>query len=485
VRRRHLVHVVSLILLALSGALGLTGGIALAYGDGDAGAFFVSSALLVVVGLLGYWRTQLARDLTVREGYAVVSLAWLAVGAAGALPYLLSGTIESPVAALFESVSGFTTTGATVFAQIEGLPHGILFWRSLTQWLGGMGIIVLGIAILPFLGVGGMQLFKAEVPGPTPERLQPRIAQTAKLLWYVYAAMTASQAALYLLGGMPPFEALTHAFTTLSTGGFSPRNASIAAYDSPYLQYVTILFMYLAGVNFTLHYRAVTGRPGIYLRDSEWRFFTVLAAGAAALVLLVIVGSGLYDRSGFELAFRDALFQVVSIITTTGFVSADYELWPIPGQVVLLMLMFVGGMAGSTAGGIKTLRIYVLARQALTELSKSLHPRAVILTRVGDRVVKEGVLLRILSFVIVYVGLFALGALMMAILGHDLPTSIGASAASIGNIGPGIGDVGPVDNYGWMGQSSQLTLVLLMLVGRLEIFTVLLLFHPGLWRRTR
>ena len=277
-RRRHLVHVVSLILLALSGALGFTCLVALAYGDGDAGAFAVSAALLVVVGLIGYWRTQLDRDLKVREGYAVVSLAWLAVGVAGALPYLLSGTIESPVAALFESVSGFTTTGATVFAQIEDLPRGILFWRSLTQWLGGMGIIVLGIAILPFLGVGGMQLFKAEVPGPTPERLQPRIAQTAKLLWYVYGAMTAAQALLYLIGGMPPFEAITHAFTTLSTGGFSPRNASIAAYDSPYIQYVTILFMYLAGINFTLHYRAVTGRPGIYLRDSEWRFFTVLAA---------------------------------------------------------------------------------------------------------------------------------------------------------------------------------------------------------------
>ena len=484
-RRRHLVHVVSLILLALSGALGLTFLVALVYGDGDAGAFAVSGALLVVVGLFGFWRTRLERDLTVREGYAVVSLAWLAVGAAGALPYVLSGTIQSPAAALFESVSGFTTTGATVVAQIEELPHGILFWRSLTQWLGGMGIIVLGIAILPFLGVGGMQLFKAEVPGPTPERLQPRIAQTAKHLWYVYGAMTAAQAVLYVLGGMPTFEAVTHAFTTLSTGGFSPRNASIAAYDSPYIQYVTILFMYLAGVNFTLHYRAITGRPGIYLRDSEWRFFTLLAAGAAALVLLVIVGSGLYDRSSFEGAFRAALFQVVSIITTTGFVSADYDLWPTPGQVVLLLLMLVGGMAGSTAGGIKTLRIYILARQALAELRKSLHPRAVILTRVGDQVVKEDVLLRILSFIIIYLGLFALGALLMSILGHDLPTSIGASAASIGNIGPGIGNVGAVDNYGWLSQSAQLTLVLLMLVGRLEIFTVLLLFHPGLWRRTR
>jgi trk system potassium uptake protein TrkH len=481
---RHLLHVVSLILLALSGALGLTFVLASAYGDGDAGAFLLSGAILVVLGLVGYWQTGLDRDLTVREGYAVVSLAWIAVGAAGALPYLLTGTITSPVGAQFESVSGFTTTGATVFAQIEGLPHGVLFWRSLTQWLGGMGIIVLGIAILPFLGVGGMQLFKAEVPGPTPERLQPRIAQTAKLLWYVYAALTGTQAVLYLLGGMEPFEAVTHAFTTLSTGGFSPRDASIAAYDSPYIQYVTVLFMYLAGVNFTLHYRAATARPGVYLKDSEWRFFTLMAVGPTALVLLITIGDGLFDLAGFERAFRDALFQVVSIATTTGFVSADYELWPIGAQVILLLLMFVGGMAGSTAGGMKTLRIYVLARQALSELRKSLHPRAVILARVGQRVVKEDVLLRILSFVIVYLALFAAGVLLMAVLGHDLNTSIGASAASIGNIGPGIGDVGAVDNYGWMDPISQLVLVFLMLVGRLEIFTVLLLFHPGLWRRT-
>ena len=482
--RLHLVHVVSLILLAVGGALGLTFLVAVAYGDGDALAFVVSCAIVVAVGLVGLWRTRVERDLSVREGYAVVSLAWLAVGVAGALPYLLSGVLDDPVAALFESVSGFTTTGATVFVEIEGLPHGILFWRSLTQWLGGMGIIVLGVAILPFLGVGGMQLFKAEVPGPTPERLQPRIAQTAKHLWYVYGVLTALQVVLYLFGGMGPFEAVAHAFTSLSTGGFSPRNASIAAYDSAYIQYVTILFMYLAGLNFTLHYRAARGRPGVYLRDSEWRFFTLVAVSAAGLVLLLTLASGLYQLSDFEPAARDALFQVVSLATTTGFVSTDYELWPIGAQVVLLLLMFVGGMAGSTAGGIKALRVYVLAKQALAEMKKSLHPRAVILTRVGDQVVKEDVVLRILSFVIVYLALFALGALVLAALGHDLPTSIGASAASIGNIGPGLGDVGAVDHYGWLDPWSQLTLIALMLVGRLEIFTVLLLFHPGLWRRT-
>jgi trk system potassium uptake protein TrkH len=482
---RHLVHVVSLILLALSAALAVTFLVALAYGEGDASAFLISSALLVIIGLLGFWQTRLHRDLSVREGYAVVSLSWMAVGVAGALPYILSGSIERPVAALFESVSGFTTTGATVFTDIEALPHGILFWRSLTQWLGGMGIIVLGVAILPFLGVGGMQLFRAEVPGPTPERLQPRIAHTAKLLWLVYGALTAAQAGLYLLGGMEPFDAVTHSFTTLSTGGFSPRNASLAAYPSPFIQYVTIIFMYLAGINFTLHYRAATGRPSVYLHDREWRFFTLLAVGATALVLLLTVAGGMYDDTGFERGLRDSLFQVASIITTTGFVSTDYGLWPIGAQFVLLLLMFVGGMAGSTAGGIKALRFYVLARQTLSELKKSLHPRGVILTRVGDEVVKEDVLARILIFVIVYLTLFALGTLIMTILGHDLTTSIGSSAASLGNIGPGLGEVGAVDNYGWLDPISQLTLLLLMLIGRLEIFTILLLLHPGLWRRSR
>lgn len=480
---RHLVHVVGIILLALSAALAVTAVIAIVYGDGDFVPILGATLVTAVTGLAAYRRTSLERDLTVREGYAVVSLSWIAIGIAGALPYLFAGVIRSPVAALFESVSGFTTTGATVFTDIEALPHGILFWRALTQWIGGMGIIVLGIAILPFLGVGGMQLFRAEVPGPTPERLQPRIAQTAKVLWYVYAGMTLLQAVLYVIGGMSVFDAVTHAFTTLSTGGFSVKNASLAAYDSRFIQYVTIVFMYLAGINFTLHYRALTGRPGRYLADAEWTAYTLIIAGATLLVLVSILASGSYAEVGFEGAFRHALFQVVSIGTTTGFVNHDYELWPVATAVVLLVLMFVGGMAGSTAGGMKVIRVYVFARQGVTALKRSLHPRAILVTRIGRKPIRDADVLTILAFILFFLGLFVAGTLALALLGHDLVTAIGASAATLGNIGPGLGEVGAVDNYGWMGASSQVLLVFMMLVGRLEIFTVLLLFHPDLWRR--
>lgn len=482
---RLLVHVVSLILMAISAALGVAALVALAYGDGDFLAFVVSALLPLIVGIFAFRRTSMDRDLRVREGYAVVSLAWIAVGIAGAVPFLLTGVLDSPVAALFESVSGFTTTGATVFGDIESLPHGILFWRGFTQWMGGMGIIVLGIAILPFLGVGGMQLFRAEVPGPTPERLAPRITQTAKLLWLVYAGLTAAQVVFYLLGGVGPFDAVTHAFTTLSTGGFSPRSASIAAFDSAYIHYVTIVFMALAGINFALHYRALTGRPQVYLKDPELRFFLAALAAGVVIVLGLVLGSGQYAELGVERAFRDSLFQVVSIATTTGFVSHDYELWPLGAQLVLLLLMFMGGMSGSTGGGMKAVRLNILVRHGLTELRKSLHPRAVIVTRMGRRAIQDSVLLNVLGFVLLYLMLYAMGVLALAVLGNDLATSVGASAAAIGNIGPGLGGVGAVDHYGWMGPGSHMVLVFLMLVGRLEIFTVLLLFHPELWSRAR
>lgn len=481
---RHLVHVVSLMLMAVSAALAVTTVVAFIYGDGDGPAFLLATAIPLAVGYGGYRLTDIVRDLSVREGYAVVAFAWLIIGLAGALPFVITGVVDSPVAAIFESISGFTTTGATVFADIEALPHGILLWRSFTQWLGGMGIIVLGIAILPYLGVGGMQLFRAEVPGPTPERLQPRIAQTAKLLWYVYAGMTAAQVTLYVAGGLSVFDGVTHAFSTMSTGGFSPRSASIAAFDSAYIQYVTIAFMFLAGVNFSLHYRALSSRGRIYVRDAEFRFYTAVLLGAAVLVAGLVFASG-GARVGGERVLRDALFQVVSIGTTTGFVTRDYELWPLGAQLVLLGLMFVGGMSGSTGGGVKTVRIHVLMRHVVAEMKKSVHPRAVVATRVGAKVVGEGVLLNVLAFLLLYVLLYAVGALLLALLGSDLPTAVGASAAAIGNIGPGLGDVGAVDNYGWMGAGSQLVLVFLMVAGRLELFTVLLLFHPDLWRGAR
>ncbi|CAN5646403.1 TrkH family potassium uptake protein [soil metagenome] len=479
----HLVHTVGIVLLAFSLALLATTLVAWGYGEGDTLAFLLTTLATAAAGFLAVRFTTLEGSLSIREGYAVVSLTWIVVGVIGGIPYLLSGVIADPVAAVFESVSGFTTTGATVFSEIESLPHGILFWRSLTQWLGGMGIILLGIAILPFLGVGGMYLFRAEVPGPTPERLTPRIAQTAKLLWYVYASLTAALIVLLLVGGMGVFDAVNHALTTMPTGGFSTRNASVAAYESPFIQYMIILFMYLAGVNFVLHFRAMTGKQGAYGKSSEWRFFTWVLGVGTLVVLLAILLGGAYEGLGLERAFRDALFQVVSLATTTGFATANYNLWPLGAQLVLVGLMFMGGMAGSTGGGIKAMRIYVLLRQGVAELQRSIHPRAVVVTRLGNKPLEDPVLLNILGFVLLFLGIFAAGVVCLAFLGHDLPTAIGASVATIANIGPGIGDVGAVDNYGWMDPWSHLLLIALMIIGRLEIFTVLLLFHPGLWRR--
>jgi trk system potassium uptake protein TrkH len=462
----------------------LAGLVALGYGDGDATGIFASSAITGVLGVVLFKITSVQDDITPREGFAIVTFAWAATAAFGALPYLLTGTLDSPVAAMFESMSGFTTTGATVFSEIESLPHGILFWRSLTHWLGGMGIIVLVIAVLPYLGVGGMQLFKAEVPGPTPERLQPRIAQTAKLLWLVYVGLTAAQVALYMLGGMSLFDAVNHSFATLATGGFSTKNASMAAFDSSYIHWVTILFMYLAGVNFSLHFRAASGRWG-YSRDQEWRFFTWVVVAAALAISAVNLFAGSYPPSvsGVGTALRDGTFQAVSITTTTGFVSADYELWVPGAQAVLLGLFFVGGMAGSTGGGIKAVRVLLLLKATANEIRKHLHPKAVLLTRVGSKPVSEDTLANIVGFVMLYLLLCLAGTTVLAFMGLDLLTSIGASLATVGNVGPGFGLVGATDNYGWMSSPQLGLLSFLMLVGRLEIYTVLVLFHRETWKR--
>ncbi|MEJ2203293.1 MAG: TrkH family potassium uptake protein [Gemmatimonadota bacterium] len=480
---RRVVSVVGLLQVFVALFMAGAGVLALVAGDGDAPGILASAVITFAVGFVVYRAIPVKDEITPREGFAIVTFAWLATAAFGALPYLLTGALTSPVAAFFESMSGFTTTGATVFSQIESLPHGILFWRSMTHWLGGMGIIVLVIAVLPYLGVGGMQLFRAEVPGPTPERLQPRIAQTAKLLWLVYVGLTAAQVILYMVGGMGAFDAVNHAFATLATGGFSTRNASLAAFDSAFIQYVTIVFMYLAGVNFSLHFRAVTGRIG-YGRDQEWRFFTYVVLGATALIAAVNLLSS-EGGSGVEPAVRDALFQTVSITTTTGFVSTDYERWVPGGQAVLLALFFVGGMAGSTGGGIKAVRVLLLLKATANELRKHLHPKAVLLTRIGRKAVHEGVLANIVGFVILYLFICLAGTVVLACLGMDLMTAIGASLATVGNVGPGFGQVGPVDHYGWMPGSALGVLSFLMLVGRLEIFTVLLLFHPETWKRRR
>jgi trk system potassium uptake protein len=475
---RDVVHVVGAILLGVAAALLACALVGALLRDGSFWPLTLSALLTAIVGGIARWLTPVPEDLNFREGFVIVTLGWLSVALFGAVPYLLSGAIPLPAPAFFESMSGFTTTGSTVLTDIEAVQPGILLWRSTTQWLGGMGVIVLAIAILPYLGVGGMQLFRAEVPGPTPDRLRPRIRETARLLWIVYAGLTVLALLLYMIGGMSWFDALNHAFTTLPTGGFSTKNASMGAF-SPFIQWTAIVFMYLAGINFTLHYRAMSRGTRPYLRDPEWRFFT----GVVVLATLLVAWSIRHEPGSWEKILRDAAFQVVALVTTTGYGTADYEAWSPFTQMVLILLFFIGGMAGSTSGGPKVIRVLLVLKHGYQEIRKQLHPRAVFVAKVGGTVVQESVMLNVLGFMLMYAGIFGLGTLAMTALGMSLPTAAGAAATAISNVGPGLDEVGPTDNFGWIPWQGQLILSFLMLVGRLELYTVLILFHPGLWRR--
>ncbi|MDC0160729.1 TrkH family potassium uptake protein [Gemmatimonadales bacterium] len=474
---KKVANVAGLLQIFVACSMFLTGLVAVLYGDSDAIAFFLAGSVTLVLGGGTYLSTRFDDEVTLREGFAIVTMAWVTTAIFGSLPYIFSGVVDSPVPALFESMSGFTTTGATVFSNIEALPHGILLWRSMTHWIGGMGIIVLVIAVLPYLGIGGMQLFRAEVSGPAPERLRPRITQTAKLLWLVYFGMTAAIGLLYLLGGMSSFDAINHAFSTVATGGFSTKNTSFAEMSS-FIQWVTIIFMYIGGVNYALHFRAITGDMR-YLQDEEWKFFTIVLVSAAGIVTTLNFLAG--DAVG-EQVIRDGIFQVLAITTTTGYVSADYDLWVPGARMVLFALFFFGGMAGSTSGGVKALRVMLLLKQAANELRKHLHPRAVLVTRIGGNPIKEEVAARVVGFLMLYLILCMAGALALAMTGIEPLTAISGSIASVGNVGPSFAGLGPTDNYGWMSEPGLGVLTFLMLVGRLEIYTVLLLFHPELWK---
>jgi trk system potassium uptake protein len=417
-------------------------------------------------------------DINFREAFVMVTFSWTAVAVVGALPYMLSGTLPGVSKALFESMSGFTTTGSTMLVDIEAVQPGILFWRSMTQWLGGMGFIVLGVAILPYLGVGGMQLFRLEAPGPTAERLRPRIRETAKLLWLVYAVLTVVLALLFMIGGMSIFDAVNHALTTMPTGGYSTRNDSMAGF-SPYIQWVTILFMFLAGTSFTLHYRTMVRGVNSYVKDSEWRLYAGIILVGSLLVAVLTFTPG----TSLEQTVRDAMFQVVSIVTTTGYGTADYALWAPAAQTILFLFFFLGGMAGSTAGGMKMIRVLLVLKHTWLEVRKQLHPRAVFVPKVGHRPVHEHVMLNVLGFVLIYMMLFGVGTVAIASLGYSMPAAAGAAATAISNVGPALAEFGPSENFSALQWQGDLILTFLMLVGRLEIYTVLLLFHPALWKR--
>jgi trk system potassium uptake protein TrkH len=468
-------------LLVLLGALMATAVIpSIWFHDGAFLAVIGSAAVTVAAGILARrLALPVQGDLSFREGFAVASLGWLTAGAFGALPFVVSGNIPNVISAYFESISGFTTTGATILTDIEELDPSLLYWRSLTQWLGGMGIIVLAVALLPLLGVGGMQLFRAEVPGPVKDRLLPRIQDTAKLLWAVYFLITLGAAVSLVLCDMPVFEAVCHAFTCMATGGFSPKNASIAAYGSA-VHWVIIVFMFLAGVNFSLHYLALRGRVERYIRSEEFLFYVLLITGATAVVLAFNLGAGGPPLGD---SIRNAVFQVVSICTTTGFGTDDYECWPVVNQVVIVMLMFVGGSSGSTAGGFKCVRVLLLFKHAYVQVFRLIHPHAVKHVKIDRKLVPEDVMQSILGLFALYVMAMLGATLIMAALGLDLVTSAASVITCLNNVGPGLGDVGPTKNFAAIPGLGKVVLTICMVMGRLELFTVMVLFLPSFWRK--
>ncbi|RMF01253.1 MAG: TrkH family potassium uptake protein [Chloroflexi bacterium] len=454
--------------------------VSLYYGDNDLLALSASAGVTFIFGFLVFKLTRFKQDLRAKEGFAVVTFGWLVFSAFGSLPFIFSGVIPSFTDAFFETMSGFTTTGATILTEIESVPHAILFWRSLTHWIGGMGIIVLSLAILPFLGVGGMQLFKAEVPGPSADKLTPRVTETAKILWGVYVLISAAEVIFLMLGGMSLFDALNHTFATMATGGYSTKNASVAGFNSAYIDYVIVFFMVLAGANFSLHYQFLRGDYGIYWRNKEFRYYIAVILGAC---LLIGVDTFIHQYHNVADSARYTSFQVVSIMTTTGFGTADYEQWSSSSQFILLVLMFVGGSAGSTGGGIKVVRVYLLIKFMLSEFVRLIHPHAVIPVRANNQVVPRDMLMNVLGFFVVAMLVFTGGVLVMTLIGLDMLTSIGATAATLWNIGPGLGDVGPTDNYAAIPVVGKWVLSMLMLMGRLELFTVIILFSPAYWKK--
>ncbi len=440
----------------------------------------MGATLVCGAALVAMFRHEKTETMSQREGMAIVSLGWTAIGLFGALPFYFSDASFFFVDAFFESVSGFTTTGSSILTNIEGLSPGLLVWRSFIQWLGGMGIIVLSIAILPFLGVGGMQLYKAEVPSPVPDKLKPRIRDTALILWKVYALFTVAETLLLMIGGMTFFDALNHAFTTMPTGGFSTKNDSVAHFDSVYIDVVITVFMLLAGINFSLHYQLLKGRPLAFWKDSECRFYL-----AMCLILTLVVGADIYRTVYADAgqALRYAAFQVVSIVTTTGYATADYELWPGMSQIIIFLCMFVGASAGSTGGGMKCLRIMLGFKYCYKELFSMIHPRAVSHIKIGGKTVPEEVVRSVLGFLALYMALFSVSTILLAGTGVDFVTALGAVAATIGNIGPGFGMVGPVENFAQIPYWGKWLLSWCMLLGRLEIYTLIIIVVPEFWRK--
>jgi trk system potassium uptake protein TrkH len=477
-------NLLAILLLVLAGFLAASLFIALLYGEDSKSirAFLIpiGGAVLFFLGnRFFYWKKD-QRYLTAKSGFVFVTLAWICAAFAGALPFFLSGAIPRFIDCFYESMSGFTTTGSSILENIEALPRSLLFWRSLTHWLGGMGIVVLTVAIFPLLGFGALNLMEMEAPGPSVDKITPRAAGTARLLWFIYLGLTALETALLMFGGMDIFDALIHSFATMATGGFSPKNSSVAYYRSAYIDYVIMVFMLLAGVNFTLYYKALAGKFRELWRDTELKAYLFIFFAAALVISLNLWGK---KYASFAESFRYAGFQSASILTTTGYITADYDAWTEFSRLIIFLLMFIGGCAGSTGGGVKVVRILALLKMAVTELKYLVCPRGVFGIYLNGQYLRKNMVYRIAACVFLYLMIFFAFTFIMATGGFSFMTSVTAAIASLGNIGPGFGLVGPSFNYGFLPDYLKWSLSFAMLAGRLEIYTVFVLFTPAFWKK--
>ena len=490
---RIIVHIMGLLLLCNGGFMLLAALVSGIYKDGATLDLAMAAIVTLLVGVMAMFYTRGHRkEVKRKEGYIIVTFGWIIMSLSGVLPYIFSGAIPTVTDAFFETISGYTTTGASILNDIESIPKGILFWRSLTHWIGGMGIIVLAIAILPLLGIGGMQLFAAEAPGPASDKLHPRITDTAKRLWLIYVGYTIAETILLKLAGMSLFDAVNHALATLSTGGFSTKNTSIAYWNNqPIIQYIIILFMFLAGTNFVISYFAFTKKIQRIIKDEEFKIYTILIGVFTIVAFLIVVFQADVPISDYhpqvwgktESAFRHGLFQVVAIVTTTGFVTADFTNWTPFLTVFFFGLMFLGGSAGSTSGGIKVMRHLLIIKNGFLEFKRTLHTNAIIPVRYNNKTVSEYIVYNIIAFFVLYMLLFIIGALVLGFLGLDFESAIGGAASSLGNVGPALGDLNPVVNFSELPSFGKWWCGFLMLLGRLELFTVLILFVPYFWKK--
>lgn len=478
---RFITHILGRLMLIESACFLLCVILSLIYGESDTRAFVYAALITGATGsCMAYAVKAPDKVLAKKDGYFTVTFVWLFFSLFGCLPFLLGHTIPSFVDAFFETISGFTTTGSSVLNNIESLPHATLFWRSMTQWLGGLGIAVLFLAILPSLGIEGRDLYVAEVTGPTHSKMAATFYSSARKLWLFYLSLTGLETVLLLFGGMSFFDAVCHAFTTMATGGFSTKQDSIAYWNSPYIQYVTILFMFMAATNFGLLYAGFKGDSKKILHDEEFKWYTIIIIFAS---LIITAGLYLTDWAGLEKCFRDALFQVVSILTTTGFATADYLLWPTLLGLIIFIIMFIGSCAGSTAGGIKVIRVVLLFKNSFTEMKRIIHPNAVINVKYDDKSVHPTVMTGVMAFFILFMIVFSIGSIIMAVFTDDIATACSAVISAMSNIGPGFGSIGPMDNFAHLNDAAKLVLAALMLIGRLEVFTVLVLFSKAFWKR--